>query len=112
MTEYKRVTLKHGSARVTKDCPPETIEMLNILVEKAYNHVRKPVMPTITILNEWMKSPKSKICQCSNCDGYIYVNWLFDHMTHCMEQCPGCGKYKEFRVTKIQVDHTSTPPTL
>ncbi len=47
MTEYKRIALKHGSARVTKDCPPETIKMLNNLVEKAYNHIIKPAADKI-----------------------------------------------------------------
>lgn len=35
--KHIRVRLKHGSARVAENCSKETIDMLNKMVELAYN---------------------------------------------------------------------------
>ncbi len=39
--KFKRIALKQGSARVSENCSQEMIDMLNVLVEKAYHAVTK-----------------------------------------------------------------------
>ena len=56
MEEMKRIPLKHGSAHVSKDVKPETVEALNKMVELAYEMEFKPLR--LSFVRHWLITRK------------------------------------------------------